>query len=154
MKQWWQSKNQREQRGLMLLACFSLIVIVWYGIFTPLTHLTTNLRQENKKLSKERQWLNEQAALAGIIAVKLSNVTLEESVIQSGKKAGLVLQVKTSEQKSALVTLEALPLSQLTQWLEKLKADDGIYPVELRFDASGAGKQYVDVVILRLKKAE
>lgn len=138
---------------LLLVTIFSLLLI-GYGLIAPLQGLIVRQRLEIKKLQSDQHWLHQQARLAGLVAVKPDATPLTLSIIRTAKKAGLTVQVKENGQKTVLVTTNELPLATLVSWLETLKEEKGIYPLELSFEASNPDKQYIRVVALRLKKAE
>jgi len=52
MNSFWQSRNAGEKRSLMLLALFSLLLALWYGVLQPLNK--TILRSQEKLWKKRK----------------------------------------------------------------------------------------------------
>lgn len=50
MNTFWQSRSAGEKRSLILLALFSLLLAVWYGVLQPLNNAILQQQQENARL--------------------------------------------------------------------------------------------------------
>ncbi|MDF3008661.1 MAG: Type secretion system protein, partial [Enterobacter kobei] len=59
MNTFWQSRSAGEKRSLILLALFSLVLAVWYGVLQPLNNAILQQQQENARLKNEIQWVND-----------------------------------------------------------------------------------------------
>lgn len=153
MKAWWQSKSLSEQRWLIVLMLFLGLTMTVYGVVMPLNNTITAQRLELKKIQNESAWLEEQTLAAGIVATKRTGKPLDTLVQTSAKAAGLTIELKQEGNHSVVISGNDIALPALVQWLEQLRASQGIYPLEMAFDASKKGTPFIVLQALRLTKA-
>lgn len=153
MRIWWQHKNQREQRLILLMAILLITLFFWYGIISPLSKVSSQLMTDYKKSVSELVWLKHEVVQQGLVPVLSDSSSLEDLVKKTADQAKLKLNTLNVEQHDVVVKLEPLPLAQLTTWLDRLKTEHGVRASILELSASGEESNLVKVDALNLRRA-
>lgn len=153
MKTWWQNKNLREQRLILLMAISVIIMFFWYGVISPVSKVSSQLMADYKKSASELVWLKNEITQQGVVPVLPISGSFEELARKTAGQVKLKINTINTEQQDLVVKLDPLPLVQLSAWLDLLKTKYGIRASKLELSASAEEGNLVKVDALNLRRA-
>ncbi|WP_318377160.1 type II secretion system protein GspM [Enterobacter sp.] len=137
MNSFWQSRSAGEKRSLMLLALFSLLLALWYGILQPLNKTILQQQQENARLKSEIQWVSEAAQRSGLVGSQPLTGDVPTLIQHSAAQAGLNVVVTPATPGHFTVALSAASSSAFFIWLDEMQ-NRGLQVSRLAFSAGSA----------------
>lgn len=147
--QWYRGQTQRDQRVLVLLALFLVVVTLYLAVWVPIQDGLTVARSRHADALADQRWMiaNRDAArrAAGRQSAGgggRSGQALLSTVANSARRAGLTLNRFQPEGGDALaVSLDDVAFGELVAWLETLAREDGISVRQASVDARDAPGQ-------------
>lgn len=146
--QWYRSQTPRDQRVLMLLASFLLIVAVYLIVWVPIQDGLTVAHSRHADALADQRWMIANRDVARRAAGRLgsgggrSGQALLSVVANSARRANLTLNRFQPEGSDALaVSLDDVAFGDLVAWLETLAREDGIEVRQASVDARDAPGQ-------------
>lgn len=137
MNTFWQSRSAGEKRSLILLALFSLLLAVWYGVLQPLNNAILQQQQENARLKNEIQWVNDAAQRSGLVGSQPLPEDLPSLIQSRAARAGLKVTVTPATPRHFTVALSTASSSAFFSWLDEMQ-DQGLQVSQLQFSADSA----------------
>jgi len=148
MNSFWQSRSAGEKRSLILLALFSLLLALWYGVLQPLNNAILYQEQENARLKSEIQWVNEAAQRSGLVGSQQLTGDVMTFIQSSAAQAGLKVGVTPATARHFTVALPAASSTPFFAWLDEMQ-NRGLQVSQLQFSAGAApGSITVDTLEL------
>lgn len=136
MNTFWQSRSAGEKRSLILLALFSLVLAVWYGVLQPLNNAILQ-QQENARLKNEIQWVNDAAQRSGLVGSQPLPEDIPSLIQSRAAQAGLKVTVTPATPRHFTVALSTASSSAFFSWLDEMQ-DQGLQVSKLQFSADSA----------------
>ena len=136
MNTFWQSRSAGEKRSLILLALFSLVLAVWYGVLQPLNNAILQ-QQENARLKNEIQWVNDAAQRSGLVGSQPLPEDIPSLIQSRAALAGLKVTVTPATPRHFTVALSTASSSAFFSWLDEMQ-DQGLQVSKLQFSADSA----------------
>lgn len=142
---WYFEQSLRDQRLLLLLAGFLVVVMFWLLIWLPIQDRLAVAEVRHARALADHRWILEQQETLKQLAVgqagggARSGQALLSTVANSARSAGINLNRFQPEGSDALaVSLENVPFGELVVWLEQLQREDGIRVRSATIDAQNA----------------
>ena len=143
--QWYRAQAPRDQRVLLLLAAFLVVIGLWLGIWVPIQDGLRVAEGRHADALADQRWMiaNRDAArrAAGrqTAGGGRSGQALLSTVANSARRAGLTLNRFQPEGGDALaVSLDDVAFGDLVNWLEVLAQEDGVAVRQASVDARDA----------------
>ncbi|MEE4297952.1 MAG: type II secretion system protein M [Pseudomonadales bacterium] len=143
--QWYRGQAPRDQRLLVLLAAFLLIVAVYLAVWVPIQDGLTVARSRHADALADQRWMianrdvARRAAGRSSAGAGRSGQALLSVVANSARRAELTLNRFQPEGGDALaVSLDDVAFGDLVAWLETLAREEGIEVRQASVDARDA----------------
>ncbi|GMV30580.1 MAG: hypothetical protein AMXMBFR59_27050 [Rhodanobacteraceae bacterium] len=151
MRAWWDSREPRERRVLLVGASATAVLLFWALVWHPLQRSRTELRQrvdvQRADLQQMRSDSARVAQLRGLGArAKVerqgkSLLALADATARGAQLANELRRVEPVGPKSVRVSLEGASFDAVADWLEGLARDFGVVATDFSADrAEGAGR--------------
>ena len=132
-----QQLPQKDQRALMVLSGFIIIVLFWFLVWKPLEDWAD---REHAELTLERETQEFLAAnyerTRGVIKSQTSGPKKDAAIAisSSGKRAGLELTRVQPARQGVSVWLDVAPYQKLLSWLVQLHNREGLEVRQIRVE--------------------
>lgn len=151
MRAWWDSREPRERRVLLIGAGATAVLLFWALAWHPLQRSRTELRQRVEVQRADLQQMRSDSArvaqLRGLGArAKVerqgkSLLALADATARGAQLANELRRVEPVGPKSVRVSLEGASFDAVADWLEGLARDFGVVATDFSADrAEGAGR--------------
>jgi general secretion pathway protein M len=154
MKNWFLQKTDSEQKIIVILAVFTLLLLLYAYLFVPLKRNNTQLRSSISDIENEitiMRNLETQIARFGQSSVK--KVALDDSQLmavieQSAKTQGIDLtNIKSQSNNKILVNLNNVLFNTAVRWLDVLQNQYQISVLQLTVDGQKKGLVNMTVTV-------
>lgn len=129
---WYREQSSRDQRMLLLLGGFLLLVSVWLLVRVPVERDLEQAERRYEAARSDHLWILEHREEAARAAGRSGSgqqtgQALLSTVAGSARRSGLTLNRFQPEGDDALaVSLDEVVFSDMLGWLETLEAEEGI----------------------------
>jgi general secretion pathway protein M len=142
----------RQQKALRLAAWVVGLALLWWVALAPAMSTLRQARTQHAELDKALGQMRELAASAEIVrtqnatpvpAPEVARRSLEQATSSLGTGAQLALQGDR-----ATVTLREIPATALAQWLQQVRVNARVLPVQVQLQRSGNNASWTGQVVL------
>jgi general secretion pathway protein M len=142
----------RQQKALRLAAWVVGVALLWWVALAPAVSTLRQARAQHIELDKSLGRMQEMAASAEIIrtqnaapvpAPEVARQALEQAT--SGLGAGAQL---AQQGDRVTVTLREIPAATLAQWLQQVRVNARVVPVQVQLQRSGNNPSWTGQVVL------
>ncbi len=155
MKNWFLQKNDSEQKIIVMLAVFSLLILLYTFIYVPLkrsnSQLQSSMSDIQMEISTMRHLEKQMARLGHVVAVKkapLDDSQLMALLEQQAKQHAIILSnIKSQSKNKIAVTLNHIDFNTAVRWLDALKSEYQIGISQLIVEAEKNGLTNITVII-------
>lgn len=146
MKAFWQQLDEAQQKWLMVLGVFVLLVVAYVGVWEPLSQSRDAKREEVAYHQATLNWLKEiepnlrmlqaQRQSTGI-DINQSLLSLTDQTARAAGLAGALSRIEPVNADQVNVWLDGAPFGVMMNWLSRLSVDSGVRVEELTVNRSG-----------------
>jgi general secretion pathway protein M len=151
MRAWWESRDARERRILLIGGCVTAVLLIWAFVWYPLQRSRAELRLRVETQRSDLQQMRSDSArvaqLRGLGArAKVerqgkSLLALADATARGAQLANELRRVEPVGPKSVRVSLEGASFDAVADWLEGLSRDFGVVATDFSADrAEGTGR--------------
>jgi general secretion pathway protein M len=151
MRAWWESRDARERRILLIGGCATAVLLIWAFVWYPLQRSRAELRLRVETQRSDLQQMRSDSArvaqLRGLGArAKVerqgkSLLALADATARGAQLANELRRVEPVGPKSVRVSLEGASFDAVADWLEGLSRDFGVVATDFSADrAEGTGR--------------
>lgn len=131
IKAWWDSLAQREQRIVMIASVVSLIAIIYWGIWAPLSDAVESERFGLQKQQELLSWMKENggkiaAAGASSAASAGENQSLTQVINATAQSQKIKLTRVQPEEDAIQIWIDEVEFAVLVKWLDLLHSRYGV----------------------------
>ncbi|WP_330985788.1 MULTISPECIES: type II secretion system protein GspM [Enterobacterales] len=149
MKQWLMLKNERERRMILIAAFMLAVIVVWFGILTPLNNQIAKSRIQVNAQRNQLEWMVKQTQRPGVPSrQRTEKEKLTEVINASAIRLSLQFSKILADERGVTVSLEQISYSTLLRWLEVLNNDYGIQVVAITIVSGQVGSVSVQQLTL------
>jgi general secretion pathway protein M len=147
-----QGLPQRQQTALRLMAWVLGLALLWWVVLSPAVSTLLQARSKHTELDSSLGKMRELAASAEVIrtqnaspvpAREVATRSLEAATSTLGAGAQLVQQGDR-----VTVTLRDIPAAALAQWLQQVRVNARLLPVQVQLQRSASGPAWTGQVVL------
>ena len=137
---WLASRERNEQWVILALAAISVVVVLWLGIWKPVSDWREVEHNRFRNAQAALDWMRANEAHARELA-ETGNAdgggrSLIPLITRSAEVQGLQLTRLQPEASGAVsVVLQSQPFNQVVRWLHQLEQNNGITVARVAFDA-------------------
>ena len=145
MKTFWLQLDEAQQRWLMILGVFIFLVVLYVGVWEPLSQSADTKREEVAYHQATLNWLREiepnlralQAQRqSAAIDVNQSLLSLADQTARAAGLAGALARIEPVNTDQVSVWLDGAPFGMMMNWLSRLSVDSGVRVEELTVNRS------------------
>lgn len=142
----------RQQKALRLAAWVVGLALLWWVALAPAVSTLRQARSQHAELDKALGQMQELAASAEIVRTQnatpvpppeVARQALEQAT--SGLGAGAQL---AQQGDSVTVTLREIPATALAQWMQQVRVNARVVPVQVQLQRSGNNASWTGQVVL------
>jgi type II secretory pathway component PulM len=155
MKNWFLQKNDSEQKIIVILAIFSLLILLYSFFYLPLKRNNAQLQSSINDIQNEitlMQNLEPQIARFSTGAVKTAVVIDDGQLMMliedSAKQQQIPLSKIIAQSKNKIsVTLENVAFNEAMRWLDSLQSQHHLTIAQLSVEAEKKGLTNITTII-------
>lgn len=151
MREWWNAREPRERRILLIGGAVTAVLLIWALVWYPLQRSRAELRlrvdtqrsdlQQMRSDSARVAQLRGLGARAKVERQGKSLLALADATARGAQLANELRRVEPVGPKSVRVSLEGASFDAVADWLDGLSRDFGVVATDLSADrAEGAGR--------------
>lgn len=142
----------RQQRALRLMVWALALALLWWVLLSPAVSILRQARAKHMELDQSLRQMQEWAASAEVVrtqnaspvpAIDVARRSLEEATSNLGAGAQLAQQGNR-----VTVTLRDIPATALAQWLQQVRVNARLLPVQVQLQRGASGPAWTGQVVL------
>ena len=165
MKEWWQQLALREKRMVAGGAIVVAVLLIYFGLWFPLQHTVSSLRQTIVKNQNLLAWMQQaDAQMKTIVPTKTVAVTsmspaallgwLQNSIQQAGLDHQLT-QIKEGSDEAILLQFQAVNFDALINWLAQAQEQQGFRVTQMSaVKTAASGMVNAEITLSSISQSE
>jgi len=137
---WYHGREPNEQRIISWLALLVGVLVLWGGIWKPISDWRAVAHTQYQNAQAELDWLKANEARARALATTATTTGAERSLLpiitRSAEAQGIqVNRVQPEANGVVSVAVQGQPFNQLLRWLQQLEENNNVAVLRLAIDA-------------------